>query len=111
MRSRLTTVTICALLALACSEAPPADSGNAGDAANDLAQVPYVKADAPVAPSTGPAGEVAPDSRVPAGVPAGVPAAFHTYFETVPFTWGADAGLAKAKAAGKPAMLFYTSDG
>ena len=31
--------------------------------------------------------------------------------DTLPILRGADAGLAAAKAAGKPAMLFYTAPG
>ncbi len=101
-RTILTTAALCGLLAVACGEKPSAET----DTAKAPAPVVEPKAD-------GPAGEVGPDTRTPTemkgNLPDGVDPHFAPYFEKVPFTWGIDAGLAKAKAEGKPAMLFYSA--
>ena len=64
----------------------------------------------------GPAGEIPADTRTPSDdvadaptLPEGVDEKFALYFEKIPFVWGPEAGMAKAKAEGKPAMLFHTS--
>ena len=110
-RTILTTAALCGLLAVACGEKPATET----DTAKAPAPVVEPAADQPAPKSDGPAGEVAPDTRLPAemksNLPEGVDAHFAPYFEKVPFTWGIEAGLAKAEAEGKPAMLFYTAVG
>lgn len=114
MREHVMAWTIVSALALAgCGGGDPAEQGTA----------PAVDGGA----SGGPAGEVAPDSRpasedgtakapkvtepAPAAgpvTPPGVDEAWGVYYATgIPFEFGAEAGLAEARRAGKPAMLFY----
>ena len=124
----LTVVALAAALA-ACSAETVTEVGGPGTlpAADDPA------AETAEAPSDGPAGEVAPDSREAADpateevaeaasevaeaaqdeakeLPGGLdPKKWGVYWKHIDFRFGSEAGLAEAAESGKPMMIFYTA--
>ena len=114
IRLALTLAALSATLAACSAETPapsPAETGAA----------PPAEATAPrEAGGSGPAGEVAAESRRPAeaaatevaekpALPEGVDEVWAPYYAHIPFVFGGDAGQAQARETGKPMMMFYTA--
>ncbi len=111
------TLVVAAGLVACGGDAPVPEGGAAvteGAAETETAAVPEPADLAPSAgDATGPAGEVAPETRAPAdplaALPEGVSEEWLPYFEKIPFLFGSQAGMTEAKKSGKPVMMFYAA--
>jgi len=106
--TRSISLLACAAALAACSVEAPKESGAA---VPDPTVTDTSEGTAPGS-TEGPAGEVAPDSRVPVEkpqMPEGLDEKWAVYFEKIPFVFGSEAGLARAAETGKPMMMFYSA--
>ncbi len=122
MRTKMISLLAFAAALAACTaKEAPSESGKAPVAAQ-AAAVATDAGEAPAPPADAPAGEVAPDTRVPVEdtaeataawenpqMPAGLDEVWAVYYQRIPFRFGAEAGLAEAAATGKPMMMFYVA--